>query len=110
MVVNETLEFSEKLEAEVPELGKPIVLLNRMSIPSLSEDENTLINRLREDIHEPYAAELVDSVVWERDLEQASQRAVQRLQEAQQDAHTHAYIISKIGSSRGIQRWLCSSR
>jgi len=101
MVVNETLEFSEKLETEVPELGKPIVLLNRMSIPSLSEDENTLINRLREDTHDVHAAELVDSVVWERDLEQASQRAVQRLQEAQQDTLISFQRLGLLGGYKG---------
>ena len=101
MVVNETLEFSEKLETEVPELGKPVVLLNRMSIPSLSEDENTLIDRLREDTHDVYAAELVDSVVWERDLEQASQRAVQRLQEAQQDTLISFQRLGLLGGYKG---------
>ena len=101
MVVNETLEFSEKLETEVPELGKPIVLLNRMSIPSLSSDENNLIDRLRDDVHDEQAAELVDSVVWERDLEQASQRAVERLQKAQKDPLISFQRLGLLGGYKG---------
>jgi anion-transporting ArsA/GET3 family ATPase len=83
MVVNETVEFSEKLNREVPELGKPLLVLNRMSIPSLSEDECVLLDRLKELDLNPQQKELLNSVVWERDLEQASKTAVQRLTEAQ---------------------------
>lgn len=101
MVVNETIEFSQKLEKEVPELGKPIVLLNRMSIPSLEEDENILIDRLREKTTESQGAELVDSVIWERDLEEASQRAVRRLQDIQEDTLISFQRLGLLGGYKG---------
>ena len=72
-----------------------------MSIPSLSTDESELINRLREDEHDAQAEELVDSVVWERDLEQASLRAVQRLQEAQQDTLISFQRLGLLGGYKG---------
>jgi anion-transporting ArsA/GET3 family ATPase len=81
MVVNETIEFSQKLEKEVPELGTPIVVLNRISFPSLNVDEEKLIDRLSAQEVGSEAKELIESVIWERDLESASKRAVQRLSE-----------------------------
>ena len=101
MVVNETIEFSQKLEKEVPQLNKPIVLLNRMSIPSLHKDENILINRLRSSVEDEKSAELIDSVVWERDLEEASQRAVSRLQEMQEDTLISFQRLGLLGGYKG---------
>ena len=84
MVINETIEFANKLHQQVPEVSKPIVVLNRMSIPTLSKDENTLLDRLKEkEIAPPEANELIEAATWERDLEQASQRAAERLQATQ---------------------------
>jgi anion-transporting ArsA/GET3 family ATPase len=101
MVVNETIEFSQKLEKEVPQLNKPIVLLNRMSIPSLHKDENALIDRLRSSVEDEKSAELIDSVVWERDLEEASQRAVHRLQEMQEDTLISFQRLGLLGGYKG---------
>ena len=46
MVVNETIELWERLRKEVPTLRMPVVALNRAAVPSLSEGERTLLERL----------------------------------------------------------------
>ena len=101
MVVNETVEFSEKLRREVPELGKPLLVLNRMSIPSLSEDECTLLDRLKGVELDAQQKELLNSVVWERDLEQASKTAVQRLSQAQGSSVLSFQRLGLLGGYEG---------
>ena len=46
MVVNETVEFAEKIRRDVPQFNNLGVLLNRVSIPSFNNDETQLLNRL----------------------------------------------------------------
>ena len=101
MVVNETIEFSEKVTKEVSELANPILILNRMSTPSLDEDESTLIDRLHGKEQSPEARELIEAVIWERDLEQASHRAVQRLQEVQSRPLLSFQRLGVLGGYKG---------
>jgi anion-transporting ArsA/GET3 family ATPase len=104
MVVNETIEFSEKLVKEVPELGVPIVILNRMSIPSLNKDEEILIDRLSVQEESLEGKELIDSVIWERDLEKASQRAVKRLEEVEEGDLLSFHRLGLLGGYEGGSR------
>ena len=66
---------------------------------SLIEDVGSITTQHFKELME--TAELVDSVVWERDLEQASQRAVQRLQEAQQDTLISFQRLGLLGGYKG---------
>ena len=83
MVINETIEFSQKISKEVPELGKPIVILNRSSTPSFSKDELLLLQHLQESAEEEQSMELVQAAIWEKDLERASAQAIARLEQQQ---------------------------
>ena len=83
MVVNETIELWEKLHNDLPELQKPSVILNRTSIPSISQEEIELLKALEEceDIDQDGRNFLLAGR-WEQDLEQATQTSLQRCQEA----------------------------
>ena len=73
-----------------------------MSIPSLSEDESTLINRLREEAHDVHRCQSSLILLCGNDfLEQASQRAVQRLQEAQKDTLISFQRLGLLGGYKG---------
>ena len=65
-------------------MGKPKVVLNRASIPSLTQDELTLLQRLEKE--NPNLSkeeqELLQAGKWERDLEQATETGLKRLKEA----------------------------
>lgn len=82
MVVNETIELRDRLAAAAPVLARPVLLLNRASAPSLSQDERALLRRLSErvPITAP-AAELLRAGRWEVDLEGATALALTRLAE-----------------------------
>lgn len=82
MVVNETLETIGRLrEAEL--LGAdPIVILNRATPPSLSEEERALLARLSKADLDADAEEFVATGRWERSLEDAAVIAERRLTEA----------------------------
>jgi len=83
MVVNETLELWEKLQAEVPEFQQPTVVLNRAAQPSLTEDEISLLQRLSDQENPSAAAkELIQAGRWEGELEQATADAITRLEAA----------------------------
>lgn len=80
MVVTETLETWRKLKADVPQLQVPAVLLNRASRPSLSGDEQVLLDRLGQQEGLDAAAEvLLQAGRWEAGLEQATAEALDRL-------------------------------
>lgn len=85
MVVNETVEFAEKIRRDVPQFQTLGVLLNRVSVPSFNQDETTLLNRLSEvtttntEEDECDVQNVVEAAVWEQELEHASLRAIERL-------------------------------
>ena len=55
--------------------------MNRTAIPSLSESENTLLQRLQTTEHkDPLVAEVLQAGIWEQDLENATTRAINRLE------------------------------
>jgi anion-transporting ArsA/GET3 family ATPase len=84
MVVNETIELWERLRKEVPTLRMPVVALNRAAVPSLSEGERTLLERLAAAEAElpPEAAELLLAGRWEASLEAGTTDALRRLEAA----------------------------
>ena len=83
MVVNETVEFAEKIKKDIPQLKNLGVLLNRVSVPSFNDDECTLLERLSEGLtSEECGSELqnmIESAAWDQELEQASERSIARL-------------------------------
>ena len=81
MVVNETVETWTTLHKKVPQLSVPMVVLNRASRPSLSQDERALLDRLSQRHGDGPEAELLLAGRWEAQLEQATGRAMERLQQ-----------------------------
>lgn len=82
MVVNETVELWERLQAEVPTLRAPLVVLNRAALPSLSAAERTLLERL--EALEPATLteaqrELIRAGRWEATLEASTAESLVRL-------------------------------
>ena len=82
MVVNETLETVERMREAGLEGGNPVVFLNRATLPSLTDEERTLLARLDAADLDPAAREFVRAGVWEDRLEQATAAAMTRLEEA----------------------------
>jgi arsenite-transporting ATPase len=82
MVVNETLETYAKMKKAAVLGGKPVVFLNRATLPSLTPEERELVRRLGQVELDPSAREFVRAGVWEDTLEQATAAARDRLAEA----------------------------
>ncbi len=82
MVVNETLETLERLQAAGLVGGAPAIFLNRATLPSLMEAERALLARLSEADLDPLAREFVRAGFWEDTLEQATAEAQERLTQA----------------------------
>ena len=83
MVVNETVEFAEKIRKDVPQFKNLGVLLNRVSVPSFNQDETTLLSRLSQATNgqntDKDVQNVVEAAVWDEELEDASLRAIERL-------------------------------
>ncbi len=81
MVVNETLETHARLQ-EAGLLGRPpVVVLNRGTLPTLTDAERQLLAGLSDLDLEPAAEEFVAAGRWEDRLEQATDDALTRLSE-----------------------------
>lgn len=102
MVVNETIEFMQKIEKGLPFMGKPKVVLNRASIPSLNQDELTLLKRLEEKRQEfgDEAKELLQAGKWEKALEEATGEGLNRLREA---CGEDIFSFSRLGNLGGYK-------
>lgn len=81
MVVNETLEFCEKISKEIPQFQNIAVFLNRISVSSFNDDEHHLLDRLLQQDESSEIASLIHSADWDRELERASTQATERLRE-----------------------------
>lgn len=79
MVVNETLETVARMRSAGVLGGPPVALLNRATLPSLSEPEQSLISRLAATPLAPEQREFVLAGLWESELEQATALAQDRL-------------------------------
>lgn len=82
MVVNETIETYERFRSYNLLGGEPVMFLNRATLPSLTEEERTLIQRLSGADLSPLQAEFVQAGRWEDILEQATAHSQARLTEA----------------------------
>jgi arsenite/tail-anchored protein-transporting ATPase len=80
MIVTETLETAERFQREVPEIAIAAVILNRSSLPTFTESERILLERLSS-AKDPRAedAELLLAGRWEESLEHATREALERL-------------------------------
>ncbi|MEL6342272.1 MAG: ArsA-related P-loop ATPase [Myxococcota bacterium] len=100
MVVNETVELSEKISAQVPELQAPKIFLNRASSPSLTDDEVALLQRLEDDLPpSPALDELLQAGRWEEELERATADALERLA---QELGTAVVSFPRLGALGGF--------
>lgn len=82
MVVNETVELWERLQKEVPTLKRPLVVLNRAALASLSADECALLDRLKAldaETLSPAQRELIRAGRWEATLEASTTESLSRL-------------------------------
>lgn len=79
MVVNESLEFADKIYDQVPSLSNIGMILNRMTIPSLTEQELLLLESLKQERASNELQQLVAAGLWEAELEAGTESALQRL-------------------------------
>lgn len=79
MVVNETIETVDKMRAAGLLGGDPLVVLNRATVPSFTDDERTLLDRLSAAGLGTEAEEFLAAGRWERALEEAAAEAIARL-------------------------------
>jgi len=82
MVVNETIETYEKMNAYNMIGGKPMIFLNRATLPSMTDDERELIRRLSALDLPGLRGEFVRAGRWEDQLEQATLSSQKRLRES----------------------------
>lgn len=83
MVVNETVEFAQKIREDVPQISKMAVFLNRVSVSSFNEDERTLLARLSTESASSECSqneqEMIQAALWDQELEESSSRSSTRL-------------------------------
>lgn len=80
MVVNETRETRARIQAEVPRLRQPLILLNRATPVTLSAEERLLLDQLASSAELGVdGRELVEAGRWEERLECATAEALERL-------------------------------
>jgi anion-transporting ArsA/GET3 family ATPase len=79
MVVNETLETLDRMKRAEVLGGPPAVFLNRATLPSMTDAERVVIQRLSEAPLDPMAYEFVRAGRWEDQLEQATADSRDRL-------------------------------
>lgn len=79
MVVNETLETHARFERFGLLSRPPVVFLNRGTLPTLTEEERALLDRLGATALDPLQAEFVAAGFWEDSLERETERALVRL-------------------------------
>ena len=82
MVVNETIETYRKMEEFELVSRPPAVFLNRATLPSLTDDERTLLKRLETCDLDPLQEEFLLAGRWESVLEEATAHSSERLDEA----------------------------
>lgn len=79
MVVNESLEFSQKIRRQVSSISNVAMVLNRTTSPSLNTAESEVFSELKElEINHDLKV-LIDARLWESELESATQNAFSRL-------------------------------
>ncbi len=102
MVVNETVELWQRLQKEVPTLQRPLIVLNRAALPSLSTDERTLLERLEKlpaDSISPAQQELIRAGRWEATLESSTAESLARLD---QELGVEVVPVARLGALGGF--------
>lgn len=104
IIVNETLELLDRLRVQVPVLAPPLVLLNQIAPPSITADERALLQRLGEALPAEGRAlgpadELLAAGRWEAELEDRSQRALDRLT----GVGAGLFRVPRLGAQGGMQ-------
>lgn len=82
MVVNETIETLDRMRRAEVLGGEPAVILNRATLPSLTDAERLCLKQLSEGELSALEREFVRAGLWEDALEQATAEASQRLASA----------------------------
>jgi hypothetical protein len=82
MVVNETIETVERMRKFELLVHPATVFLNRATLPTLSDDERALLERLGSAELDPLQREFVRAGRWEDELEQGTRASTTRLREA----------------------------
>ncbi len=97
MVVNETIETYRALKQLSPEIDIPLVVLNQSIVPSMSEHEKDLLDRMATELAERYplgrgscssAMEMVQAGRWEAERESTTAEAVNSI-----STKTGAYVL-----------------
>ena len=105
MVVNETLETFEKMRDNQLLGGNAVVFLNRATLPSLTDQERTLIGRLSLSDLPADEREFVRAGRWEDELEQATTASRDRLTEG----FPEAPILVPPAGAGGVPRHVVAS-
>lgn len=100
MVVNETVETVQRMRDNELLGGDPVIFLNRATLPSLTDDERTLLARLDAALLTDEAREFVRAGVWEDRLEQATLLAMARLK----DVFDHEPVLVPPVGGGGVPR------
>jgi hypothetical protein len=82
MVVNETIETIERLRKYDLLAHPPTVFVNRATLPTFSDDERRLLERLGGSELDPLQREFLRAGRWEDELEQGTKDSTERLREA----------------------------
>ena len=104
MVVNESLEFTEKVRQEVPSINQVGMVLNRMTVPSLTEKELSLLEHLNQNFDQESVRELVEAGLWEAELEAGTQAAIDRLEAEFDDIFSFPRFGALGGFDGGAER------
>ena len=102
MVVNETIETFEAIREKVPGLSMDTILLNRSSVPSLTEEEHGFLAALSDGVKSPGAEELLWAGRWESQLEEATAEAEERLTQRLQARVIQIPRLSHDGGSQQL--------
>ena len=100
MVINEAIEFWQKIDEEIPLFHKPIILLNRVSFPSFSDAEKVLLQRVEKREISDFGRELIRAGRWDEDLEEGTSKAVKRLEEF---LNTSVFCFPRFGLLGGFK-------
>ena len=76
------MEFQQKIKDQIPEIGEPYIVLNRIASPSFSNDEIQLLQRLSQQEVSAETAALLEAGMWEQTLERATHEAILRLEDS----------------------------
>lgn len=101
MIVNETIELWTNLKEVQSSLRIPNIVLNRSVVPSMTDDERQLLERLNSKMGDDEAVrDLLLAGRWEAELESATATANERLST---ELNADVIHISRLGALGGMQ-------